>query len=444
MTAKRGDDLPTELGPRGPSAPATVTTYRLVVVSGPDANKTVAIEPASPRVFVGTGSACQLVLSDRQVSRRHAAFDAGPSGLRITDVGSTNGTRVNDLAVTDAVLVGGETVRLGGTSLRVEALQGTAASRLTSAVSFGRVLGASVAMRRLYPVLERLAASDLPVVIEGESGTGKELAAEALHEMGPRRAAPFVVFDCTAVAPGQVEAVLFGEEAGPKKGLLEQADQGTLLLDEVADLDAAVQSKILRAIERGEIMRVGGTTWLGLNVRIIAATRRDLDREVQAARFREDLFFRLAVGRVEMPPLRERTGDVALLASTFWRKLGGGDTALPPDLLKRWEGYGWPGNVRELANTIARRIALGDLEDTEQLADLRGPVMAPAGEVVERVLTLDLPLTQARELIVEDFERRYVLRVLAKHDGNVSRAAAASGLARRYFQILRARQNPKK
>jgi two-component system, NtrC family, response regulator HydG len=445
MTGRSSDDVATELGPKGALAPPTAVAYRITVVSGADANVTVTLDPSTPRVLVGTSSACQLVLTDRQVSRRHAAFDAGPMGLRVTDLGSTNGTRVDSLAVVDAWLVGGETVRIGSTVLRVEALQGQTPARLTSAVSFGRLLGASVAMRRLYPMLEHLAASTVPVVIEGESGTGKELAAEALHEMGPRRAGPFVVFDCTAVAPGHVEAVLFGEEAGGKKGLFEQAHCGTLLLDEVADLDASIQAKILRAIERGEILRVGSATWLELDVRIIAATRRDLDREVQAGRFREDLFFRLAVGRVEVPPLRERTGDVALLASSFWRKQGGEDTPLPPELLKRWEGYGWPGNVRELANTVARRIAMGDLDDDAQVEDLRGTSsQAPPGEIVERVLSLDLPLGRARELVVEDFERRYVDRVLARHDGNVSRAAAASGLARRYFQILRARQNPKK
>src|SRR5262249_22135835 len=194
---------------------------------------------------------------------------------------------------------------------------------------FGRVLGASREMRRLYPLCERLAASRVPVVIEGETGTGKEILAESLHEAGPRTAAPFAVFDCTAVPANLMESELFGHDRGAitgavmtRKGILEEADGGTLLIDEIGDLDLQLQPKLLRALERGEVRRVGGDRWLKVDVRILAATRRNLDVEVQEGRFRDDLFHRLAVARIELPPLRERKGDVAVLASHFSEEMG--------------------------------------------------------------------------------------------------------------------------
>src|SRR5262245_60431404 len=187
--------------------------------------------------------------------------------------------------------------------------------------------------------------------------------AEALHEQGPRASQPFVVFDCTAVPPNLVESELFGHERGAftgavtqRKGVFEQAHGGTLLIDEIGDLDLPLQPKLLRAIERGEIRRVGADRWIRVDVRVLAATRRDLAREVQAGRFRDDLFHRLAVGRIELPPLRHRRGDVPLLARQVWRELGGDARLLPAEILLKWEDYEWPGNVRELRNAVARQL----------------------------------------------------------------------------------------
>jgi two-component system response regulator HydG len=310
-------------------------------------------------------------------------------------------------------------------------------------------------MRRLYPLCERLAASSVPVLIEGETGTGKEMLAEALHEMGPRSSGPFVVFDCTAVAPSLLESELFGHERGaftgavaPRKGVFEQAHTGTLLIDEIGDLELPLQSKLLRAIERSEIRRVGGDRTMRVDVRVLSATRRDLDAEIAAGRFRDDLFHRLAVARIELPPLRRRTGDIGALVQHFWTSLGGPPEALTPDLLARFEAHTWPGNVRELRNAIARRIALGDLE----VGPPRAPEAAPpqpahasqppgaAADFWESLLAEDLPYATTKEKLVSELERRYVARVLERHGGNVSQAAAASGLARRYFQLLRSKQ----
>jgi two-component system response regulator HydG len=301
-------------------------------------------------------------------------------------------------------------------------------------------------MRRLYPMLARLAASAVPVVIEGETGTGKELVAEALHEMGPRADGPFIVFDCTAVPPNLLESALFGHERGSftgavqqKKGVFELAHGGTLFIDEIGDLDSALQPKLLRALERSEVSRVGSSRWEKVDVRVIAATRRDLDREVQLGRFRDDLFYRLAITRIELPPLRRRSGDVAFLARHFWRELDGAKQPLPIALFQRYEEYPWPGNIRELRNAIARRLALGDMVDTPGLAPPSRAAPPRGDDVIEAILAENLPLPRARQRMVDEFEVRYIERVLALHGGNVTHAAASSGIARRYFNTIRAR-----
>jgi len=432
------DEPATEVDPRATSAEPFA--FRVTVLQGLDAKTSVQIDASSPSsVLVGSSAACQLVLHDPKVSRRHVSLDIADAGLRVADRGSTNGTTVNGVLVTECFLKGGEVIGVGGTTLLVER-QTAVPSRLSNAVSFGRLVGASVVMRRLYPLCERLAASDITVVIEGETGTGKELLAEELHDTGPRRAAPFVVFDCTSVAPALVEGVLFGEESphGSSRGVFEAAHGGTLLIDEITELPPALQRKLLRAIERGEVCRVGTDRWLHVDVRVIATTRRDLEKEVEAGRFREDLYFRLAVGRVELPPLRRRHGDAALLADYFAKRSGTHHT-LPADFLRRYEGYAWPGNVRELQNTVARRLALGDADPDGEGGETDEVERAPEN-AFRWVLEQDLPFTSARDLVATEFERGYVQRVLDQHGGNVSRAAAASGLARRYFQILRARQ----
>ncbi|WP_438014150.1 sigma 54-interacting transcriptional regulator [Sorangium sp. So ce315] len=520
------DAASTELVPQ-PLRPAAAAaeSFALSVMAGPDEGRRFVVAPGLPsRALAGTSPACDITLTDRLVSRRHAAFELAGARLRVTDLGSTNGTFVQGIRVGDAYLQGTELVRLGETVLRVEALGVTQAVELPRAVRFGKLVGASEEMRRLYPLCERLASSSVPVVIEGETGTGKEVLAEAIHEQGARAAGPFVVFDCTAVPPTLVESALFGHERGAftganeaRRGVFEEAHGGTLLLDEIGDLDMGLQAKLLRAIQRSEVQRVGSNRWIRVDIRVLAATRRDLEREIQAGRFRDDLFYRLAVARIELPPLRKRHGDVTVLAHHLWRQLAGRGVPFPQGFAERLEDYDWPGNVRELYNAVARRVALGEAApiettragvsaagaagpaSTPQPAGSAGPASAPgpasvgpasapgpasvgpasvgpasapgpasaavapatpvppssgapaeggdgaeaatSGDVIEEILALDLPLPRARERIVEHFERRYVQRVLAQHGGNVRSAAAASGIARRYFQILRARRS---
>jgi hypothetical protein len=267
--------------------------YGVGVVAGPDVGASLLVDGTEPSPsLVGQSSACALRLSDRQVSRRHVTLEIVERRLHLVDLGSTNGTRVNGLAVSDAHLTGGETIAIGDTVLRVDRLDSATAIAIPVATSFGRVLGTSAEMRRLYPLCERIAASTVAVILEGETGTGKELLAESIHEMGPRASGPFVVFDCTATPPNLVESDLFGHERGAftgaistRKGVFELAHGGTLLVDEIGDLDLALQPKLLRALERSEIRRVGGDHPIRVDVRVLAATRRDLDREVQAGGF---------------------------------------------------------------------------------------------------------------------------------------------------------------
>ncbi len=420
--------------------------YELTVIEGPSVGLRLRVEADQPApVLVGTSQTCSLRLSDDLVSRRHVRLGLEGRRLRITDLGSTNGTFVDGVRLLDGFLRGGEIVRVGSTALRAEAVASTRSQPLPNVDRFGRLIGASDSMRRLYPLCERLALSEVSVVIEGETGTGKEVLAESLHEAGPRAKAPFVVFDCTAVAPTLLESELFGHEKGAftgahatHRGVFEEADGGTLLVDEIGDLDLALQPKLLRVLQRGELRRVGGSRSIHVDVRVLAATRRDLDHEVQAGRFRDDLFYRLAVARIELPPLRERRGDVKLLAQHFWAQVGAG-RSFPGEVLPRLEDYSWPGNVRELANAVARLAALGTLAD-RVAATGRAAASGPrTQDPIEAILLLNLPFPSARDRVLALFEERYVTRLLDIHDGNVAEAAAASGVARRYFQIIKAR-----
>jgi DNA-binding NtrC family response regulator len=440
-----GDEVSTVLQHRFDPTEAPEAAFTLTIATGPDAGRTLTVDGTSPsRTLLGQSPACELRLTDREVSRRHAALELSGAKLRLTDLDSTNGTFVNGLQILDAYLVGGERIQVGATALDVDRRAGVHVE-LSKERSFGRLLGASREMRRLYPLCHRLAQSTVPVVIEGETGTGKEVLAECLHEQGPRASGPFVVFDCTAVPPNLVEPELFGHERGAftgavaaRKGVFEQAHGGTLLIDELGELDIALQPKLLRALERSEVRRVGGDRWLRVDVRVLAATRRDLDQEVQAGRFRDDLFHRLAVTRVELPPLRLRRGDVSLLARAFAKQLGGSESDLSNELISRWDRQTWPGNVRQLRNVVARHLALGDLgAQGSFLAEEEEPAQS---DPFALVLGMDLPLVPARQKIVERFERLYVERVLAQHGGNVVHAARASGIARRYFQILRSKR----
>jgi DNA-binding NtrC family response regulator len=437
-----------------PRRDETTVCFRLTVERGPDEGDTFQVDGTAPSaVLIGTSEACSIRLRDPEVSRRHASVEVSHGDLRLRDLNSTNGTSVEGVRAIEVLLRGGEQVKIGATLIRVELELKPTPVAIPKVASFGDLLGSSLAMRRLYPICQRLAESDVPLVIEGETGTGKEALAEAIHAASPRSSGPFVVFDCTAVPDSLIESALFGHEKGAftgavssRPGVFEEAHKGTLLIDEIGDLDKALQSKLLRAIQKSEVRRLGGQGWVKVDARVIAATRRDLDREVQAGRFRDDLFFRLAVARIALPPLRERQEDIEALARHFWTLYGGKEAAFPAHLLDRFNTHPWPGNVRELANTIARLVALGDMAEQSSL------FLQPGGsqqakedgersdrDFIEQVVQQNLTLAEAREHVLREFERQYVVHLLDLHGGDAARAAAASGIGERYLRMIRAR-----
>ena len=261
----------------------------------------------------------------------------------------------------------------------------------------------------------------------------------------PVAARPFVICDCTSIAPNLIENELFGHDKGAftgaanhHLGVFEQAEGGTLFIDELGELSLELQAKLLRSIDTGQVRRIGGQRWIQCDVRIITATRRDLDAMVQAGTFRDDLFHRLAVGRIALPPLRERRGDVPLLIEHFIRTLGGSPTALTRSRMDAWLSHSWPGNVRELRNAIARWVALGEL-DALILAPVTAPTPTSAGRELEHLLDELAPYDDARQRALAIFQRYYMEKVLVAAKGNVQRAADMAGIAVRYFQLLRAR-----
>jgi DNA-binding NtrC family response regulator len=413
--------------------PAAGSAFVITVVEGPDAGLVVSLDATGPtRALLGQSPVCTIRLTDREVSRRHAALTVSDTKLVVLDLGSTNGTTVNGVLVKEASLQGGEAIRIGSSVLSVR--RGEArATDLGQTTSFGRVIGESAAMKRIYPALAQLASSDRPILLEGEAGTGKELVAEEIHRASGRAEAPFITLESSTIPVNELNDRLFGNG-----GLFEQSRGGVLFIDEIGNLPRDTQSTL-----REKMSQVR-------DVRILAATRRDLDRDVQQGRFDDDLFFLLAAGRIELPALRDREGDVGLLARHFWDELapslspaepGGGPRTggtageMPEDFLPRFEHYPWPGNVRELRSAILARMTMGELGPTYRSDEAKQQGLDFLSTVIEE----DLPFPTARERVVSEFERRYVERVLARHNGNVTQAARASGVAHRYFQLVKAR-----
>jgi len=429
---------------------ADLVAFTCEVVRGADTGKRLEIDAAAPfRSLVGSGPASDLRLADPHVSRRHFSLERDGVALRLRDLSSTNGTRINGVTIVEARLTGGEIVEVGSTAIQVHA-RSRARSTSRPAPAFGKMLGISPELQPVYALARKLARSDVPILIEGETGTGKEVLAEALHDASARAAKPFIVVDCTTLSPSLIESELFGHEKGAftgaltaRKGVFEEANGGTLFIDEIGDLDLALQAKLLRAIERGEIRRVGSSSWQTVSVRLIVATRRDLDVAIAEGTFRDDLFYRLAVGRIDLPPLRKRTGDVPFLADAFWRELGG-HGPIPPELLRRLEGHAWPGNVRELRNWVARALAVGDhVEGPRRSSPPPSPSPTTSGEdFIMQVISQGAPFAVARQRVLEHFERTFIQHVLDVHGGHVGRASAASGIGRRYFQKIRSRSGP--
>jgi two-component system, NtrC family, response regulator GlrR len=416
MTPQRGTWV-THVGGSGRRA---VTTYTLTVVKGADRGKQVQVN--TPSFRVGALEGLGLQLSDPSVSGLHVELAHDDDGVRVRDLGSRNGTVVDGVLVREAVLTRRCVFTLGATEVVFE--PGAAAVELPSSPrsAFGPLVGASPLMRELFFRLESFAQSDATVLIRGETGTGKELVADALVQAGPRSSKALVVVDCSALAPTLIESELFGHEKGAftgavttRAGAFERASGGTVFLDELGELPLELQPRLLRVLERREVQRLGGKGPIPVDVRVIAATHRPLEEEVNRGRFRADLYYRLSVLQVDVPPLRARREDLPLLATHL--------AGRPVDekTLSRFAQHDWPGNVRELRNAIERWKVGAD--------PLRAAMVSTAAEGGPSV-SLEQPYLVQKELLVSSFERAYATALLAQCGDNLAEGARLAGISR--------------
>ncbi len=421
--------------------------FKLAVVAGPDEGREAPIDGV---VEIGADDACGLQLTDRAVSRRHASVAVEKDGIVVRDLGSKNGTLIGGVRITEARVPLGTVLVIGKSSIAVQARFHVRQVAPSEQDRFGDMLGKSVAMRELFAILERVAPSHATVLVEGESGTGKELVARSIHEASSRKSAPYLVFHCGAVPSELAESELFGHKKGAfsgaatdRAGAFQKAHGGTICLDELGELPLELQPKLLRVLESGEVRPVGEDIARKVDVRVIASTNRDLHAEVQRGRFRADLYYRLEVVRVRVPPLRKRPEDVAVIVESLLRgKIA--ESAVEGDNLARLTGYAWPGNVRELRNVLERAVTLatkpGSSEKprfSELVFDLGPASDAPATLGFEMPgMSSPMPYKDAKAQLLDAFDRAYVGALLDRHKGNILRAAAAAGISRKHLYEL--------
>ena len=392
------------------------------------------------RTTLGSAPGAQVRIADREVSRLHAELEPTDRGTWVRDLGSRNGTFVDDLQVGAAMLPDGARIRVGGTDIMLRYPAEASPVELWPDDSFGGLIGASTPMRELFAQMSRVAQSDAPVLILGETGTGKELVARAIHDASSRAAGPFVIVDCAALASSLIEGELFGHArgaftgaVGARAGSFEAAHGGTIFLDEIGELPLALQPKLLRVLESRTVKRLGESEHRPIDVRLVAATHRDLRRMVNAAAFREDLYFRVAVLPLMLPPLRARKQDIALLFKHFLN----GRRPVEPVSERELAEMPWLGNVRELRNFVERACAMG-AKDALQSSRVTGEEPpSPAGGGTDAV-AYDQPFKEFRERWIDHGEREYLRRLLERHGRNVPAAAEEAGLDRTYvYRLIR-------
>ena len=429
--------------------------YRLHVVDG-EHDDEQEIDCESARALIGSAPKNDLVLDDPAISRVHAEIEVDDTGYLLTDKNSKNGIYVAGLRVRQAYLEDGTEFQLGNTTIRFELTDESTEVHFSGRDHFGGLLGTSREMREIFSILERVSPTDATVLIEGESGTGKELAAEAIHDHSERKDGPFIVLDCSAIPSDLIESELFGHvkgaftgATGSRKGAFEAAEGGTLFLDELGELSMELQPKLLRALEKQKIKPVGSNDTVETDVRIVAATNRNLQHEIREGNFREDLFYRFAVIRLQLPPLRDRPEDIPILVDHFLaeanERAGRDDVDIAYKTMEKLKRHRWPGNVRELKNFIDRAVLLtqGDNIETRFLSPAE-PDAASASEaledsalpLVDTALEEGIPFKDAKNRLVEDFEKEYWSRLLERTGGNVSKAARIAGVHRKSVEYI--------
>ncbi|WP_224372762.1 sigma 54-interacting transcriptional regulator [Hyalangium versicolor] len=407
---------------------------KLLVISGPDAGRSYPL--TNPEYTLGKAPPCDIIVNDKAVSRQHLKLEVREGLVRATDLGSRNGSFCEGLRFSELEVRLGSVITLGSTQIKLVPADTRQRSVILSERDhFGGLVGTSRKMREAFTLLERMSVGSSDILIQGETGTGKDLCSEAIHQESPRKNEPFIIVDLAGIAPSLVESELFGHVKGAftgaqadRAGAFERANGGTVFLDEVGELSLELQPRLLRVLERRQVKRVGANDYRTVNVRVIAATHVNLEDAVNAGKFRRDLFHRLAVLRVTLPPLRERPEDIPLLIDTLLERMGRPPSALSDQTRALLSQYPWPGNIRELRNVVDQVVNLGE----DSLPDLEP---APEGmSAAEK--TLDLPFKEAKEQLIEGFERDYLKNLLERCEGNISRASREADIDRVYLRKL--------
>ncbi len=420
-----------------------VRRCKLAVVSGPQTGTELVSE--KERIRIGTHATNDLIVTDRSCSRQHCEIQYTDRGYLLIDLESTNGTFVDGKRIERVFLLAGATLTVGTTAISFSPLDEEIESDPDGEGVLGGMVGRSLKMRQLFGLIKKIAPMDVSVVIQGETGTGKELAARAIHDLSGRAKGPFVVLDCGAIPPNLIESEVFGHEKGSftgatsaRPGAFERANGGTIFIDEMGELAIDLQPKLLRVLENRELRRVGGNETIGVDVRVIAASNRDLQKEVAAGNFREDLYFRLSVINLMLPALRQRRDDIPHIIKhvledpeTLARH---GPKRFTQAAMSVLLGYAWPGNVRELINVISHVLTFSEGQDIDvvhlppRLQGQNNGSPVPFNE--------HLSYKDAKEQVLNAFEREYIASVLRRCEGNISRAARESGLHRKSIERL--------
>jgi transcriptional regulator with GAF, ATPase, and Fis domain len=446
-------------GGRTADGALTLSRCALLVLTGDQKGEQRVLEGDLLRV--GKSSDNELVLTDTTVSREHCEIVRDDKGYLLRDLGSTNGTLLDGAEIREGYLRPGAVITVGRIELQVRTYAERIEPMPSAAENFGEMVGADAAMREIFGLLERISASDATLLIGGETGTGKDVLARSVHAHSKRRGGPFVAVDCGALVGSLIESELFGHEKGAftgaidrRQGAFELAQRGTLFLDEVGELPLELQPKLLRALETRRIRRVGGSAEIAVDIRVIAASNRNLLLEVERGKFRQDLYFRLAVVPIHLPPLRQRRGDIGKLAQHLLTHIcrehdpKARALSLAPSALQALAAHDWPGNVRELRNVLERATLLTHGSGASEVPIAPLLLAAPgAGEPAAQVslgsteflgLELDPALSYRdnRARFEAEFERRYVGWLLGRHAGNVSAAAREADMDRKYLHKL--------